>query len=71
MPIAQYKRPRERVELRAAETTLARQSRPAKTQLTEGPYSEEGWQAWFVIFGLDSHKRIVSQEPVESATASR
>jgi hypothetical protein len=32
-----------------------------------GVYSREGWNAWFVIFGANAHKRILKQEIVQAS----
>jgi hypothetical protein len=71
LPLAKYKRPQERIELRSPEVRLAGMDRGARRQPDPGVRSEEGWDAWFLLFGLNSHKRILAQEPVPPATAMR
>ncbi|HTG44999.1 MAG TPA: PDZ domain-containing protein [Verrucomicrobiae bacterium] len=71
LPIAQYKRPAKRVELRSAERALARQAAPSHTEAEPGVTSPEGWSAWFLILGFEQHKQILSQEPVEPPSARR
>jgi hypothetical protein len=71
LPLAFYKRPVERVELRSPEVRLAK-SAGKKTDSDEpGTKSDEGWDAWFVIFGFNAHKRILAQETVPGPTSKR
>ena len=66
-----YKRRLQRLELHSPETRYRMHSAGA----TRGITSSEGWEAWCVIFGVSSRKRILSQEtipkpPAETAFAS-
>jgi hypothetical protein len=70
-PIARFQRPSERVELQSAETRLARQTSDPHARDENGVYSAEGWDAWFLIFGMSAHKRILTQEVLGPATAMR
>jgi hypothetical protein len=67
LPVAHYRHPQERVELHAPEIMLATHAGKANDQNEPGARSEEGWDAWFLLFGLDAHKRILSQEVVSAA----
>lgn len=62
LPVAQYKRPVERVEVRAPEQVLASQAKRSNGNGEVGTHSDEGWSFWFVLFGLNANKRILSQE---------
>ena len=66
-----YKRRVQRLELQSPETRYRMHAAGA----THGIASSEGWEAWCVIFGVSSRKRILSQEtipnvPAETALAS-
>jgi membrane-associated protease RseP (regulator of RpoE activity) len=65
MPVAQYKHPQCRVELRSPETVLASQAARSKGKNETGTYSGEGWDAWFLLFGVNAHKQILKQELVQ------
>jgi hypothetical protein len=71
LPLARFNRPQGRIELRSPEMTLARQRAGKSSQGETGVRSAEGWDAWFVLFGFDAHKRILSQEVVAPITAMR
>jgi len=61
LPVAQYRHPQDRLELRSPEVILAKQA--AKGGKVEpGNHSDEGWDAWLLLFGLNAHKQILSQE---------
>jgi hypothetical protein len=68
LPLARYQRSRDRVELASPERVLARQAGEKETQGERGARSDEGWNAWFLLFGLDAHKRILAQESVPGPT---
>ena len=59
-----------RVDLRSAESVLARQNIGRESTDEAGTRSDEGWNVWFVLIGFDAHKRILSQEPAAPQTAS-
>lgn len=62
LPVAEFQPRIERAELRAPEQKLARQLGEPENAGESGLRSNEGWDGWFVIFGLSSYKRILSQE---------
>ncbi len=69
-----YRKRLQRLELSAPETRYRRQAESG-ARATDGVTSSEGWQAWCLIFGVSSYKRILSQEtipnhPSETAFAS-
>lgn len=66
-----YNLPSDRLELRSPETLLSKPPGQTPAQGDAGTRSDEGWSIWFVLFGLDAHKRIVSQDSVPSPTAQR
>jgi hypothetical protein len=67
-PLARYKTPDERVELHSPEVILRRQAGDESSQGETGARSDEGWDAWFLIFGVNAHKRILSQDAVEATS---
>jgi hypothetical protein len=72
--LLEYRRPQDRLELRSAEVILAKQAEKSaqdQKQGETGRYSHEGWRAWLLIFGVDAHKRILTQEEVPQTTAMR
>ena len=61
LPVAQYKHPQDRLELRSPEVMLAKQARTGGKG-EAGTHSDEGWDAWVLVFGLNAHKQILKQE---------
>jgi hypothetical protein len=62
-----YKKRVQRLELSAPETRYrlhAASIGAPGASATGGITSSEGWQAWCLIFGVSSHKRILSQETI-------
>ncbi len=70
LPLCKFERPQKRIELRSPEVKLAKQA-GGKPQAEAGVRSEEGWDAWFLLFGFNAHKRILSQEMTAPTTADR
>lgn len=68
-PVARYRASADRVDLLSPEVTLQQQAGTELSQDETGLRSDEGWNAWFLIFGLNAHKRILTQEAVEPKTA--
>lgn len=71
LPLARFNRPQSRIELRSPEVILARQGGGGSSQGETGARSAEGWDAWFVVFGFNAHKRILTQEVMPPITAMR
>lgn len=71
LPLARYKVSRDRVELRSPEVMLAKAAGKEDSQDETGARSDEGWDAWFLLFGVGAHKRIIAQEIVPATTALR
>jgi hypothetical protein len=65
--LLRFERPQERIELRSPEKVLAKQA--TRHEDEPGVRSKEGWDAWFLIFGANAHKRILSQEAVSPSQA--
>ena len=71
LPLARYKVTRDRVELRSPEVLLAKAVGKEDSQGETGARSDEGWDAWFLLFGTGAHKQILTQEIVPAKTALR
>lgn len=71
LPLARYKVSLDRIELRSPEVLLAKAAGKQDSQGETGARSDEGWSAWFLLFGVGSHKRILTQEIIPSTTALR
>jgi hypothetical protein len=61
-PVARFHREQDRIELAAPEVVLGCHKKDSGEEA--GTPSSEGWDAWFVIFGMNAYKRILAQEPI-------
>jgi hypothetical protein len=64
LPLVLFRHPQERLELRSPEVTLTKRAHRTKSDDEPGTYSDEGWDAWFLLFGANAHKQILKQELV-------
>ena len=63
-----YKKRPQRLELNAPETRY-RMHVASGAKSSDGIASSEGWEAWCLIFGVSSRKRILSQETIPNHSA--
>lgn len=71
LPLARYKVSRDRIELRSPEVMLAKAAGKEESEGESGARSDEGWDAWVLLFGTGAHKRILTQEIVPATTTLR
>jgi hypothetical protein len=66
LPVASFSHSQGRVELRSPKVVLAKQAKPS-AKGESGWYSNEGWDAWFLLGGCNAYKKILKQELVAAA----
>jgi len=71
LPVAFYRHPDERVELRSPKMLLAKQAAKSRRQRESSVHSCEGWDAWFLLGGCNAYKQILKQEPVAPASSEK
>jgi hypothetical protein len=71
LPVANYRHPEDRVELRSPKMLLAKQADRSRNKKKNSVYSDEGWDAWFVLGGCNAYKQILKQEAVPPAAPEK
>jgi len=70
-PLAFYRHPADRVELRSPKMLLAKQAAKSRNKRETSFHSNEGWDAWFLLGGCNAYKQILKQEAVAPANSEK